>query len=231
MILVGTHKIHTKINMQKIEASSLRKIDSRTKDTFGLKDLYEHKDLLNDKELNILKERLECFVPSARANSESTAVVPAEETEPIEPPSQIAQQESSMTASPPPLEPKEPNEQQNDQKEDFENTLSRNKQNNEIKINDKNGQDKHIFRNKEGHLSDTPENRQLLKDVASDINNRLDIDSRGNEWYVKILSDGKQVWAVVRNNVIRNGGINDIPRPFNKQTGLSKNIGTTWNQN
>lgn len=97
----------------------------------------------------------------------------------------------------------------------------------DIKIYDKNGQDKHIFRNEEGHLPDTPENRQLLRDVASDINNKLDVDSRGNEWYAKTLSNGKQVWALVRNNVIRNGGINNTPRSFNKQTGLSKNLGNS----
>jgi hypothetical protein len=97
----------------------------------------------------------------------------------------------------------------------------------EIQIYDKNGQDKHIFRNGEGHLPDTPENRELLRDVASDIKNKLDVDSRGNEWYAKTLSNGKQVWALVRNNVIRNGGINDTPRSFNKQTGLSKNIGNS----
>lgn len=108
---------------------------------------------------------------------------------------------------------------------------NKNKKDSEIKIYDKNGQDKHIFRNEKGHLPDTPENRKLLSDVASDIKNRLDVDSRGNEWYAKNLPDGKQVWALVRNNVIRNGGINDTIRSFNKQTGLSTNIGSTWKQN
>lgn len=93
-----------------------KEIDSRTKDTFGLKDLYDHKDLLNDKELNILKERLECFESTektdlALAQNESTAVAPHEETEPIEP-SQNVQQEVSITASPPPLEPKEPKQKE-----------------------------------------------------------------------------------------------------------------------
>lgn len=96
-----------------------KEIDSRTKDTFGLKDLYEHKDLLNDKELNILKERLECFESTektdlALAQNENTGVAPHEETEPIEP-SQNVQQEVSITASPPPLEPKEPRKKEKSQ--------------------------------------------------------------------------------------------------------------------
>lgn len=89
-----------------------------------------------------------------------------------------------------------------------------------IKINDKNGQDKHIFRNAPGHLSDTPENRKLLTDMVKNITNFLGTDKCGVDWYGKTLSNGKQVWAMVRNNLIRNGGVNETPRIFNPNTGL-----------
>jgi len=49
------------------------------------------------------------------------------------------------------------------------------------------------------------------------MQNFLGLDRHGTEWYAKILSNGKQLWAVVRN-----GGINDVPRSFNSQAGLSR---------
>jgi hypothetical protein len=81
----------------------------------------------------------------------------------------------------------------------------------------------HIFRNKEGHLLDTAINRKLLIETAN-IENFLGIDQYGTKWYARTLSNGKQVWIMVRNNLIRNGGLNEIPKIFDSKTGLSRNL-------
>ena len=80
----------------------------------------------------------------------------------------------------------------------------------------------HIFRNAPGHLvNDTPANRQLLVDTASNPSNLLGTDRFGNNWYAQTRPDGSQVWVSARNGEIRNGGVNPTPRPFNPSTGLS----------
>jgi RHS repeat-associated protein len=79
----------------------------------------------------------------------------------------------------------------------------------------------HIFRDAEGHLLDTPESRELLQNVAGDPANRLGTDQFGNTWSAKTLPDGTQVWTQARNGEIINGGLNQTPRTFNPQTGLS----------
>lgn len=80
----------------------------------------------------------------------------------------------------------------------------------------------HIFENRPGHLPDSLENRQLLVDLVLDENNFIGLDKYGTKWYAQITTQGKQLWAVVRNGLIRNGGINNIPRNFNGKTGLSR---------
>lgn len=89
-----------------------------------------------------------------------------------------------------------------------------------IKINEK--QKKHIFRDADGHLTeDTKTNRQKLEDVANDKGNYLGNDKYGNEWYGKNNPDGSQTWVKVRNGSIENGGVNQTPKTYNPQTGLS----------
>ena len=90
------------------------------------------------------------------------------------------------------------------------------------RIPDNNSTIKHIFRDAEGHISDTPENRALLEDVANNVENFLGTDKYGNEWYTKILEDGRQVWVESRNGSIFEGGINEIPKSWNPNTGLKK---------
>jgi filamentous hemagglutinin len=74
---------------------------------------------------------------------------------------------------------------------------------------------------KGGHLSDTPQNRQLLVDMANDKTALLGTDEHGNAWYGRKLPDGTQIWAQVRGNVIINGGLNQMEKTFNPVTGLS----------
>lgn len=90
------------------------------------------------------------------------------------------------------------------------------------KIPDNDSTTGHIFRDAEGHIPDTPENRALLKEVANDPANFLGTDKYGNEWYTKIQSDGSQVWVETRNGNIFEGGINNTPKTWNPETGLKK---------
>ncbi|MCI5143730.1 MAG: hypothetical protein D3909_18800 [Candidatus Electrothrix sp. ATG1] len=79
----------------------------------------------------------------------------------------------------------------------------------------------HIFRNAPGHITDTPANRRLLRNIASDSRTTLGTDRFGNEWSARIQPDGSQVWVQTRNGVIQNGGVNQTPRNYNPDTGLS----------
>lgn len=80
---------------------------------------------------------------------------------------------------------------------------------------------KHLFRKKEGHLQDTPENRALLLRVANDPKNYIGTDANGVRWYAELLADGRQVWVSVRNGIIQNGGINSQLHPWDPITGLN----------
>ncbi len=71
------------------------------------------------------------------------------------------------------------------------------------------------------YIPDTPENRKLLIDIAHDLSTRQGIDKHGNAWHSKIRDDGSQVWVQVRENKIRNGGINNLSKIWDLQTGYS----------
>jgi RHS repeat-associated protein len=89
-----------------------------------------------------------------------------------------------------------------------------------IKIDNK--RKEHIFRKSDGHFEeDTQANRDALEEVANEPHNYNGRDSHGNEWYAKIGKDGKQIWTQVRDRKIVNGGVNNVPKRFNNQTGLS----------
>ena len=81
---------------------------------------------------------------------------------------------------------------------------------------------KHIFRDKKGHVPDTPENRNVMLETCNNENNYLGTDINGNRWYAQILSDGRQVWVATRDGIIQNCGINDVPHSWDEETGLNQ---------
>lgn len=89
---------------------------------------------------------------------------------------------------------------------------------------------KHIFRNAEGHLSDTPENRRKLVTLSNDSSKFQGKDVYGNSWNSDILSDGSQLWVRYRNGVINNGGKTYPPREWDDDTGFNLNPkrNNTW---
>ncbi len=80
---------------------------------------------------------------------------------------------------------------------------------------------RHIFRNAPGHVADTPTNRALLLEVANDASILLGPDAHGNQWFARLNANGSQTWVQVRNNLIINGGVNQTPKTYNPDTGLS----------
>ena len=82
---------------------------------------------------------------------------------------------------------------------------------------------KHMFRDDDGHLPDTPGNRELIQELANDESCLLGTDQWGNEWYARVNEDGTQTWASVQNGTIQNCGENDAPIPFDPVTGLCAN--------
>ena len=92
---------------------------------------------------------------------------------------------------------------------------------NKLPAND--SQIKHIFRDAEGHLPDTPANRNLIESVGNNSKNYIGTDAHGTNWYAQIQPDGSQVWVRTYNGTITNAGVNATPRTFDPQTGLNNN--------
>lgn len=81
-----------------------------------------------------------------------------------------------------------------------------------IRFHEDPGQLQHIFRDDLGHLlEDTVENRNVLLDTAS-RNNFIKTDEHGNQWFARLLDDGTEAWVSVKNGIIQNGGVNEVPR-------------------
>lgn len=84
---------------------------------------------------------------------------------------------------------------------------------------------KHMFRDAEGHfLQDNPANRAVIEKAAGSNKNLLGVDKYGNSWYAETLPNGTQAWAEMRNGVITEGGLNQVPKVFDPKTGLKANI-------
>ena len=81
---------------------------------------------------------------------------------------------------------------------------------------------RHIFRGRTGHIKDTPENRELLVQLANEMTARLESDQHGNIWAARMLPDGRQLWVWFRGEKIVNGGINKTERAFNPKTGMNR---------
>ena len=70
----------------------------------------------------------------------------------------------------------------------------------------------HIFRDAPGHLAkDTLANRNLIMDTIS-RGNFIMTDKYGNQIFARMLDNGTEVWAYVRNGVIWDAGLNQVPR-------------------
>ena len=93
----------------------------------------------------------------------------------------------------------------------------------EVKFPANDSQIKHIFREADGHLLDTPANRSLLENTANNTQNFIGSDIHGTKWYAQIQPDGSQVWVRTYNGIITNAGINTMPRTFDPQTGFNDN--------
>lgn len=82
---------------------------------------------------------------------------------------------------------------------------------------------KHIFGNRKGHVPDTPDNRQKLVDLANDSSKYLGKDKYGNSWHSEIDTNGNQWWVRFMNQIINEGGMNTVPKPWDSETGLNFN--------
>lgn len=90
------------------------------------------------------------------------------------------------------------------------------------KLPSNNSQLKHVLRTAEGHLNDSPSNRDKLEKLTDDENNYLGTDRQGKKWYAKQTAEG-QLWASVYNGIISDGGINKKPISYIPGRGMKVN--------
>ena len=70
-------------------------------------------------------------------------------------------------------------------------------------------------------LPDTQENQQLVSDLISHPENFLGKGSWGEDWYARLLPDGRQLWAEVYDGRFQCAGIRHTPIAFDPYEGLS----------
>ena len=58
--------------------------------------------------------------------------------------------------------------------------------------------------------------------TVKNVKNYHGSDVHGNDWYSEKLLDGTQRWASIYKGIIKNCGINNIPKIYNPITGLSR---------
>lgn len=82
---------------------------------------------------------------------------------------------------------------------------------------------KHIFREDDGHLMYSDENRDMLTDLANDSKYFRGKDKWGNDWHIRQNADGTQDWVEHQHQVISDGGKNQFPKAWDDETGLKYN--------
>lgn len=92
-----------------------------------------------------------------------------------------------------------------------------------LRLPEHDSQLKHIFRKDEGHLEDSPANRELLLNLAKDPTKFVGLDGYGNSWNAEIVDGGKQLWVRYQHGVINEGGLNSSPKPWDPVTGFNRN--------
>ena len=97
-----------------------------------------------------------------------------------------------------------------------------------VKMPKNDAQLKHFMRDEPGHLPDTPENREMLVNLANDPKYHMGKDRYGNEWHVRNNADGTQDWVRHQNQVINEGGRNQAANPWDPETGLNRNVKTRF---
>lgn len=82
----------------------------------------------------------------------------------------------------------------------------------------------HLFRNKEGHIAGTIENKEMLLNLVQSAKN-CSGEIEGVIWYSKLEKNGEQLWACVwrETQEIRNCGINKKPRIWDPDSGYNIN--------
>ena len=79
---------------------------------------------------------------------------------------------------------------------------------------------KHIFGERDGHVPDSPANRDLILETCNNENNYVGTDRYGKRWYAQVMPDGRQVWVATRDGIIQDCGINDSARSFDSGEGF-----------